>query len=118
MVSLRPVVRQAHARLPLVGADERDISGYNVGAPLIQLDHVDNRRIETFAEVLAELAAQPSVAGISFAELAERSGEWPGESSPFDPLPGYDGRGRRPTATATRRYSESYLASLESAAAT
>ena len=102
----------------LVGAEERAISGYNVGAPLIQLDHVDNRRIETFSEVLKELAGRPSVAGIPLAELAERRHEWPGAGAPFDPLPGYDGRGRRPTATATRRYSESYLASLESALST
>jgi hypothetical protein len=102
----------------LVGAEERAISGYNVGAPLIQLDHVDNRRIDTFSEVLEELARRPSVAGISLAELAERRHEWPGSGAPFDPLPGYDGRGRRPTATATRRYSESYLASLESALTT
>ena len=102
----------------LVGAEERAISGYNVGAPLIQLDHVDRRRIDTFTQVLDDLSSRPSVSGISLAELARRSQEWSGASLPFDPLPGYDGRGRRPTATATRRYSESYLASLESAAAT
>lgn len=102
----------------LVGADERAISGYNVGAPLIQLDRIDHSRIDTFGQVLAELARRPSIAGISLGELAERCHEWPGDGAPFDPIAGYDGRGRRPTATGTRLYSESYLASLESAVAT
>lgn len=88
------------------------------GAPLIQLDRIDHSRIDTFGQVLAELARRPSIAGISLGELAERCHEWPGDGAPFDPIAGYDGRGRRPTATGTRLYSESYLASLESAVAT
>ena len=74
----------------LVGADQRAISGYNVGAPLIQLDRIDHSRIDTFGQVLAELARRPSIAGISLGELAERCHEWPGDGAPFDPIAGYD----------------------------
>lgn len=101
----------------LVGTEERLISGYNVGAPLIELSHVDQRRIDAFRQVLADLGRRTLVAGISLAELAERAEPWQAPAVPFDPVASYDRHGSRCGATGTRRYSGSYLGQLEGAGA-
>lgn len=101
-----------------VGREERLISGYNVGAPLVELTHVDHRRIQTFMALLEQLGGQAHVAGISFAELAQRSEAWneQREAAAFaNPLVRYDARAGSARLTATRRYSTSYLARCESA---
>jgi hypothetical protein len=98
----------------LVGAREAATSNYNPGEPIVEITHVDHRRIETFTEVLDTLAVRDTVSGISLAELAQRGEEWRGAAPPYDPLPGYDGRGRRVASTVTRSFSESYLELLES----
>jgi hypothetical protein len=98
----------------LVGPEERAISGYNVGAPLVQLDHVDRGRIDTFTQLLDDLSKRPALSGIAFSELARQRDVWKGLNRPIDPVPSVGGRIDRPRSTAMRRYSGSYLSRLES----
>ncbi len=99
-----------------VGQAERDVSGYNLGAPVVELSHVDHRRIDTFHQMLDLVASRPGVEGISLAELAESRDEWGRDIAALNPIACYDGRAGRTAWTGARRYSESLLARLESSA--